>query len=102
MESGFVVVLAEVLDDGASFGQSPKLFAVETLVAEASVETFHEPVFPWAGGRDIDRFDVLVGEAVLEIVRDKFRAVVGPDELRGAMFGDGRLHQSNDVGGTFQ
>ena len=79
MGSGSVVVLAEVFDDDASLGESPELLAVETLVAEATVEAFDKTVFSRTGGRDIDRFDVLVREPVLEIMRDKLRAIVGAD-----------------------
>lgn len=48
-----VVVLAEVFDHDARLGQRPQLLAIETLVAEAAVEAFHEPVLPWTGRGDV-------------------------------------------------
>lgn len=63
--TGGVVVLAEVFDD-ACFGERPKLLPVETLVAEAAVDTLHKAAFPRTGGRDIDRFDVMVGQPAIK------------------------------------
>jgi len=58
------------------------LLAVQAFVAEATVEAFDEPAFPWARRGDVDRSDVLLGQPLLEILRDKLRAFVGADELR--------------------
>ena len=74
------------------------MLAVEALVPEATVEALHKPVFPRTGRGNIDRLDVLVRQPALEIVGDELRAVVGPDVLWGAILGDGRLHQRDDVG----
>ena len=93
-----VVVLAEVFDDDARFGEGPELFAVEALIAEATVEAFDEPISPRAGRGDVNGLDVLLRQPLLEFLRDKLRAIVGADELRRAVFGDGRSHQPDDVG----
>ena len=93
-----VVVLAEVFDDDAGLGEGPELFAVEALIAEATVEAFDEPIFPRAGRGDVDGLDGLLRQPLLEFLRDKLWAIVGADELRRAVFGDGRSHQPDDVG----
>jgi len=58
MRPVMVVIASEVFDHDASFGQRPKLFPVEALVAEAAVEAFHEPVLPGTGRLDVDGLDL--------------------------------------------
>ena len=76
-----VVFPAEVFDDDPRFRERPQLLAVEAFVAEARAKRFDEAVLPRAGGRDVDCFDVLVGQPALEFLGDELRPVVGADEL---------------------
>jgi hypothetical protein len=45
------------------------------------VEGFDEAVLPGAAGLDVDGLDLVVGSPALELLGDKFRSVVGADEL---------------------
>ena len=93
-----IVVDAEVLDDDPCLGERPELFAVEALIAEAAVEGLHEAVLPRTGWLDVDGPDLLRRQPSPELMGDKLRAVVGANELRGAMLRDGLLHQGNHIG----
>lgn len=64
------------------------------------MEAFDEPVIPWARRGDVDSSDVLLGQPLLEILRDELRSVVGPDELWRAAGSDGGLDQGEDLGRT--
>ena len=63
-----VVVLPEVFDHDPRFGERPELLAVQAFVAEATVEAFDEPIFPRAGRSDVDGFDLLLGQPLLELL----------------------------------
>ena len=95
-----VVVLAEVFDDDTGLGQGPELLAVQAFVAEAGVERFHKAVLPRARRGDVDGLDFLLCSLALEFLGDELRAVVGPDELGGAMLRDRGLHELDHVGRT--
>jgi hypothetical protein len=82
-----VIFVAVILDDDSCLREGPKLLTVEALVAEASVEGFHEAVLPGAAGLDVDGPDLVVRQPPLEFLGDKLRAVVAEPGLPSARDG---------------
>lgn len=89
MRPACVVLLTEVLDHDAGFGEGPQLLAVEALVAESAVKAFHDAILPGASGVDVDGADALFRQPALDDVGDEPLAVVGTQVLRGAVRLDG-------------
>ena len=73
-----VVFVAVVLDDHASFGKCPKLLSVKTLISEASMKAFYEPILPRTTGINVDRLDLILFKPRLDRLSDELTAVITP------------------------
>ena len=71
-----IVLASEVFDHDTGFGQSPQLFPVQAFVAEAAVKRLDETVLLGTAWIDVDRFDVVGGQPVLDLFGDELRPVV--------------------------
>src|ERR1035437_5688856 len=89
-------MLLPVGDHDARLGQAGELLDVEQLVTDAGVEGLDEWVLPRRAR--LDERGAGLGEhaPVLERVRGHLRAVVHPQELRGAALGDQPLQRRDD------
>jgi hypothetical protein len=84
-----VVLLAEVLDHDAGFGEGPELFAVEALVAESAVKALHEAILPGAAGINVNGADALLRQPALDGVSDGLWVFILRCWLRIEAPGDG-------------
>jgi hypothetical protein len=55
-------------------------FAIQTLLAEATNETFHVSILPWTSWIDIEGFDLIVFEPLLDSASDE-----GPPMAAGSV-----------------
>src|SRR5262249_51326999 len=74
-----VVVAPPALDDDLGLAESVEDFAVEQLVAQASVEALDVAVLPGAAPLDVGGLGTDSRDPVLHRLGDELRSVVGPD-----------------------
>ena len=86
MRSAVVVRVPPLLNDNASFLHAREFFAVQTLVSEATIETFDVAVLPRAAGLDIGGADIDLFQELSDTTADELRTVVAPDEFRDAAY----------------
>ena len=98
MRANVVVVVAPVSEDDARFAQSVEHFAVEALDPEAAVETLGITILPGAARINVDRFDIVFTQPVLNRSGDELRSVVASDELGRSIQRDRFLEQPEHIG----
>ena len=81
-----VVVAPPALDDDLGLAESVEDFAVEQLVAQASVEALDVAVLPGAASLDVGGLGTDNRDPILHRLGDELRSVVGPD-VRGKYAG---------------
>ena len=74
-----VVVAPPALDDDLGLAESVEDFAVEQLVAQASVEALDVPVLPGAASLDVGGLGTDSRDPFLHRLGDELRSIVGPD-----------------------
>lgn len=79
-----VVRLPPMLNDDSCFLHRREFFAVQTLVAQPSVEALDVPVLPWTAWLNKARTNVDGSQKVTDATRDELGAVVAPNELGNA------------------
>ena len=81
MRSALIIVPSPGLDLGTGIGQRQEPVGVQALVAQATIERFHEGIVGWlAWPAEVERDAVFVRPAV-EGFRDKLRPIIDPDRL---------------------
>ena len=79
MRPALILVPSPDLDLGAGIGQRQEPVGVQALVAQATIERFHERIVRWlAGLAEVERDAILLSPAIKRL-RDKLRPIVDPD-----------------------
>jgi hypothetical protein len=74
-------------------------FAVQAFIAQFVMKALNMPVLPRAPRLDVERFDFLGLQPVLDAIGDKLRPVVAAQMFGQAIAGYGCLHHRYDIDG---
>ncbi len=99
MRSCVVVILEPVSEDDPGLAQCVNQFPVQTFFAETAIEAFHIAILPWTARINVEGFDIVFLEPLLDCCGDELGSVVRADVLRGSMTLDGFLQDIQNIGG---
>ena len=97
--SGIVVIVFPVSKDDPGFAQGEDQFAVETFFPESAIKALHVAILPWATGIDVERFDFVLFEPLLDGIGNELGAIVRADIFRGSMLFDSFLKDLQNITG---
>ena len=79
-----IVMAPPALDDDLGFAKRVEDFAVEKLVAQASIEALDVAILPWTAPLDVSGLGADRSDPVLHCLGDELGTIVRPDMARDA------------------